>query len=83
MTRTVVSPVEIFKQRSRDNKFITANHNSLVEKYNNRFIAVKEEKIVASGKDFEVVLEEVRKKGLNPSFTIIRFIFKKGYEFIL
>jgi len=78
-----VKAIQLLEQRDKSNEFINENYDELIKKFSNKFIAVKDQKVIASGKDFEKVIEQIKKKGLDPSLAIIRFIFKKGHEFIL
>lgn len=75
--------IQLLKEREQDNEFIESCYNELIKEYSNKFIAVKNKEIIAHGSDFEKVLKQVKKKEINPSLTVIRFIFDKGHKFIL
>jgi ABC-type phosphate/phosphonate transport system ATPase subunit len=75
--------VQVLKAMENDTEWINAHQEELTKKYSERFIAVKSGKVMAADKDFENVLKELYKKGISPAETVVRFIFKKGYLFIL
>ena len=69
-------------EREKDNKYVNSNYDLLSEKFTNKFIAVKNQEIIASGTDFNKTLKDAKKKG-DLSLVVIKFIFRKGQEFIL
>jgi ABC-type phosphate/phosphonate transport system ATPase subunit len=75
--------VQILKAMESDTEWINKHQDELTKKYSERFIAVKNGKVMAADKDFENLLKELGKKGISPAEAMIRFIFKKGYLFIL
>jgi len=75
--------VQILKAMENDTEWINAHQEELTKKYSEKFIAVKNSRVMAADRDFESVLKELEKKGVSPAEAVIRFIFKKGYMFIL
>ncbi|MDD5012411.1 MAG: hypothetical protein PHQ66_02070 [Candidatus Nanoarchaeia archaeon] len=61
-------------------KFISENFQNLQKNYGDKFIAVKEDKILFNSDSFETLLEKLKKFQLND--IIIQFIPVKG-EIIL
>lgn len=79
----MMKEMQLLKSFDDDTAWIEQNMEKLREKHLNEFIAVKGKKIVAFDKDFEVVLKKLKKHGIPSPNTIIRFVFEKGYSFIL
>ena len=75
--------VQILREMENDTEWINVHQEELTKKYSERFIAVKSGRVVAADGNFESVLKELKKKGVSPAEAVIRFIFKKGYIFIL
>ena len=75
--------VQILRAMENDTEWINRHQEELTKKYSEKFIAVKGSKILAADRDFESVLKELESKGVSPAETVIRFVFKKGYMFIL
>lgn len=63
-------------------KFISTNFQNLQKNYGNRFVAVKENKILSSSDTFEGLLKEVNPEEVHKENMIIQFIPAKG-EIIL
>lgn len=78
-----VSEIQLFRAIEDDTKWINAHQEELQDKYVNKFIAVKKGEVIASNKHFDIVLKELKDKGIPAYEIVIRFIFEKGYLFIL
>ncbi len=48
----------------------------LKEKFNNMFIAIKDDKVISSNKDLRVLINELKSKNENPATMFIQFISK-------
>lgn len=48
-----------------------------------QFVAIKKEEIIASGKDFSLVVKEVESKGENPAYLVIEFVYPEGTVILL
>lgn len=64
----------IFERFAKDSVWLKKNKKELRSKYNNRWIAVHEEKIVASGKDLSSFNRKLEKSGLNPEECVVSFL---------
>ena len=71
-----------FKSLEADSSFISKNLDELSRKYEKKFIAVHNEKLVVVGDNFDEVMEKIEQKGMNPPSVLIEYIPKKG-EIIL
>ncbi len=71
------------EEAHKDNEWIRVHHEELRAQYEGQVFVVKDEKVIASGKSLEAVLEEVKKKDENPLFFVLDSIPPKGLSFIL
>jgi len=55
----------------------------LIEKHPKEWVGVYEGKIRATGKSFDAVVSKLKRSGLRPSDTIIRYIDTSGRKLIL
>lgn len=71
MTNTLVMELKSF-----ESDFIYFQHekDNLRKDYLNKFVAVHNGKIIASGSSIEEVKDKLEKEGINPSKTIIEFV---------
>lgn len=68
--------MELLNRSERELDWLSNNINSLKEKYDQKVIAIKDEKVVAVGILVEDVLENLRTQGIDASQVIIKFISK-------
>ena len=67
-----------FNEMKDDSSFISEKIAEFGRNYAGKFVAVKNKQIVAIGDDFERVIEEIKRKNLNPSSVLIQYIPIKG-----
>lgn len=60
----------------KDLEWVKSHSKDLREDYNNRFIAVKDTEILASGQTMEDLLEELDKKSVDAGEVLVKFISK-------
>lgn len=48
----------------------------LKEKFNNMFVAIKDDKVISSNKDLRVLINELKSENKNPATMFIQFISK-------
>jgi len=46
--------------------------------YQNKFVGIKENKVVASAKTVEGLVEELKSKNLDPNKVFVEFVYPKG-----
>ena len=63
-----------FKILENSSSFISKNAKELGEKYAKKFIAVRDNELIAVGDNFNGVLEEVKSKGFDPALVLIEYI---------
>ncbi len=79
-----VQELQILSNFEKDSEWFHENINKLrKEGFTGKFVAIKNSKPIASGKDVEIVVSEVEKEGENPSFIFIEFVHPEGYTLIL
>lgn len=75
--------LEIITKIENDSKWFEKNYEKLRKTDVNKFIAVENEKIIAKSEKLEDIIEKVEKKGKNPALILIRYVYEKGFKFIL
>lgn len=63
-----------FKNLEHDSSFISNNAKEFSQKYAKKFIAVYNKELIASGDNFEEVLDKVNMMGLNSLSVLIEYI---------
>ncbi len=63
-----------FKILEKDSSFISEKAEEFGKKYAKKFIAVRENKLLTVGNNFEEVLKKVKAMGINPSLVLIEYI---------
>ena len=71
MVQDIMHEFEILE---RDSSFISRKSKELSKKYTKKFIAVRDNKILAVGETFGEVMRKVKKQGINPSLVLIEYI---------
>lgn len=66
--------LELKKNIGKEGIWINSNYKEIQEKYDNKFVAVAKEHIVAAGKDFDNILNIVKSRRINPASVVIEFI---------
>ena len=74
--------IQEFNELEADSNFISEKSLEFSQKYAKKFVAIKNQQIVAVGDEFEEVLNEIKQKGIDPSKVLIEYIPDKG-EIIL
>lgn len=67
----------------RDTRWVQANSKTIKEKYGDMFIAIKNEKIIESDENAEILIKKLENKGEDPALILIEFVNKKGIKLIL
>jgi len=76
--------LKLLKGFEKDSEWFHKNIDLLREKgFVEKFVAVKGEKVISSGKDASLLITSLEKQGENPSYVFIEFIHPEGYTLIL
>ncbi|MDP4039529.1 MAG: DUF5678 domain-containing protein [Candidatus Pacearchaeota archaeon] len=74
--------IQEFNELEADSNFISEKSLELSQKYARKFVAIKDQQVIAVGDNFEDVLNEIKEKGIDASRILIEYIPDKG-EIIL
>ena len=76
--------LQLLKGFERDSRWFHENINKLREQnLTGKFVAVMDEKPIASDNNIDIVIETVEKEGKNPAFVFIEFVHPKGFTLLL
>jgi hypothetical protein len=70
--------IQEFKSLEISSSFISKNFSKLQKEYGDKYIAVKEEEVIANAKTFEDLVAEINKQGLHIQEVLIDYIPKEG-----
>jgi len=70
------SVMNLLRTGWQDSLWMEKNIVSLKQKYDNEFIAIHAEDVLAHDRDLDKLLQKVAKKGLNPAEALVEFISK-------
>ena len=76
----------LFAQRERlraDYKWISANSESLSQKFLNKYVAVKDKKVVASDEDVYSLLKQIRATGKKPDKFAVEYFSEHPVCYLL
>ena len=73
----------IITKMENENKFFEENIEKIREIALNQFVAIENREIVEKDKELENVIKRLEKKGKNPALILIRYVYEKGFKFIL
>lgn len=76
------SPREL-NEFEEDSRWFYENIGLLREKYNGKFVAIKNKNILAADKDINAVISVIAQKGENPAYIIIEFVYPEGVVILL
>ena len=68
---------------SRAAKVLSSDHPRLIDQHPNQWVALYDGKIRASAKSFRAVVAKLKKQGLPPNETMIRYVDTSGRKLIL
>ncbi|HLC50888.1 MAG TPA: DUF5678 domain-containing protein [archaeon] len=75
--------LQMLNEAKRDNGFLMKNYEAIREKYENEFVAIKNEKIIAHGKRIEDVISHLESRGINSAMTTIEFMREKNIIIVI
>jgi len=75
--------LQMLESFEKDTLWLHKNLDKLRTKFENKFVAVKNGEVITSDNEIDKIIEQLQEKEINPSFTVIEFIHKKGVQLIL
>ena len=66
--------LELLKKSEREIEWLDQNFEMISKEYDQKFVAIKEGKVVAIGTDMEEIIKNLKAKKIDPSVTLIKFI---------
>jgi hypothetical protein len=64
-------------------QWFNLHYTNIREKYENKFIAIKDDRIISEDENIENLIKNIEKQGEDPGLVLIKFIPKKGTVLIL
>jgi hypothetical protein len=68
---------------SRAARLLSSDHPRLIDRYPNQWVGIHDGDVRASAKSFSALIAQLKKRGLSPNDTIIRYIDTSGRKLIL
>jgi hypothetical protein len=76
--------LSLLQNFEKDSLWFHENINKLrKEGFSGKFVAIKDTKPLTSGKDINLLMSDIEKKGVNPSYVFIEFVHPEGFTLIL
>ena len=80
MSKEVTSTLIKF---NKDYKWFLQNREKLLYKYENKWVAIQNQKVLDSNENLTKLIEKLKAKGLPPEQILIQYVSKKPIEAIL
>jgi hypothetical protein len=75
--------LEIITKMENENKLFEENLEKIRRLALNQFVAIENGEIIEQDKELENLMKKVENKGKNPALILIRYVYEKGFKFIL
>jgi len=75
--------LEVITKMENESKSFEKNIEKIREVALNQFVAIENGEIIEKDKELENVIKKLEKKGKNPALTFIRYVYEKGFKFVL
>lgn len=76
--------LKLLRRFEEDSEWFHENIDELRrEKFTGKFVAIKNKKPIASDTNLDIMIEAVAKKGENPSYLFIEFVYPEGFTLLL
>lgn len=72
-----------FERSRRDGEHIARNYDELLEKYRDRWVAVRDQEVVGYGQDARALLRRLRDRGYDPQSVTLAFVTDQPEAMIL
>jgi hypothetical protein len=70
------------REDSENVKWLFENYEKLIEKYRNKYIAIRKQKVIASSKDVSELIKKLKMEIGDTSDVLIHFITDKEVKFL-
>ncbi len=68
----------------KDSKWFHEHIDELRKKgFTSKFVAIKNNNVVSSGENIDILIDSLEKKSENPSYLFIEFVHPEGFTLIL
>ncbi len=68
--------IDSIKSMERELAWFGHHTKDLEAKYDEQFVAIKDEKVIAAGRNFEPLLKKIKQEGFDPADVLIEFVSK-------
>ncbi len=68
--------LQMLQSTKQDLKWLNENYASVLNAYDNQFVAIKDQRPVASASSLEDLLKELKRKKIDPLSTLIKYMSK-------
>ena len=76
--------LQLLNRFERDSKWFHENINNLREQnFTGKFVAIANEKPIASDKNIDIVIRTIEQEGENPAYVFIEFVYPKEFTLLL
>jgi hypothetical protein len=75
--------LELLQRFERDSYWFQENMGSLRKDFTWKIVAIKEGKVIASGKNMEEVMERLKEEKEKPELIFMEFVYPDGYTLLL
>jgi hypothetical protein len=79
-----MNELQLITEFKNDSNWLHENYDTVREEYGkNKYVAIKNKKVIADSKDHETLIKELKRKKINPALILIEFIYDKGIKVVL
>ena len=68
--------LQLLKNSNESLDFFRKHRNSILDQFNNQFVAIKKKDVIDNGKTMNELIQKLSKKGEEPSKLFIKFVSK-------
>lgn len=70
--------LQMLQSTKQDLKWLNKNYSTVLNMYDNRFVAIKGQQPIASAATLDELLKDLRKRKINPVSALIKFISRES-----
>ena len=75
--------IQLIKEINEEDDWLRKNYESIRKEYKNKFVAVKDKKVIECDEHLEKLMKKLERKQVNAAQTLIEFIPEKSMLLIL
>ena len=79
----IINELELLQETKNDETYLKENYRKLREQYPDKFVAIKNGKVIAEDSNMKILKTKLEKEGEDPALITIEFVHKKGTVLIL